>query len=221
MYTGTCALYDMHNPIGDDNGGWACYDRVRKPLTTKSYDRSQGICHNPTGNMLGMWRHQKYDWCKNQCDNDSRCKSFLYAEGDRHMYTGTCQLYDSNNPTADGNGGWACYNKVEHLKAPQYTHHQGICNSPRGVKLHAVRHVSKSYCVDRCNSDPSCHSFIYGEGTRHMYTGTCELYDANNPTADGNTGWSCYDKQEVTYLFDEQEELEDFDIEKDMDLYLF
>jgi hypothetical protein len=55
MYTGTCALYDMNNPIGDNNGGWTCYDRIRT-LKEFAYDRSQGICHSPRGNKLKMWR---------------------------------------------------------------------------------------------------------------------------------------------------------------------
>merc|ERR1711907_647411 len=88
------APYDMNNPIGDGNTGWMCYDRIRT-LSEFSYDRSQGICHTPRGNLRNMWRHKTYDFCKTECDHDANCKSFLFAEGQRHMYTGTCETYDA------------------------------------------------------------------------------------------------------------------------------
>lgn len=50
-----------------------------------------------------------------------------------------------------------------------------------------------------------------------MYTGTCELYDANNPGADGNSGWSCYDKQEIMSMAAD-DELETFDMLEDFDM---
>ena len=50
-----------------------------------------------------------------------------------------------------------------------------------------------------------------------MYTGTCAWYDANNSEGDGNTGWACYDKQEVTYLLAEEQQLDEFDMEFDLD----
>lgn len=213
MYTGTCALYDMHNPVGDGNGGWTCYDRVRL-ATEFAYERSQGICQAPTGNKLKMWRHQSFGWCKNQCDHDARCQSFLFAEGDRHMYSGTCELFDAANPTADGNGGWACYNKK--ASPAQYTHHQGICNAPRGVRLGMWRRQTKQQCQAKCDNNSSCHSYLFGEGAQHMYTGTCELYDANNPGADGNGGWSCYDRQEITTMA--TMDLEEFDMLDELDM---
>jgi len=53
-----------------------------------------------------------------------------------------------------------------------------------------------------------------------MYTGTCELYDANNPGADGNTGWSCYDKQRIN-VFANPETDNDQDGDLDDDFFLF
>ena len=113
------------------------------------------------------------------------------------MYSGTCELYDGNNPTADGNSGWACYDKA--IKTTYtYQHVQGIC--PAGVKVAEWRDKTKAWCEAKCNADQRCHSYLFAEGTRHMYTNTCALFDANNPTADGNTGWSCYNRVEQTSL---------------------
>jgi len=158
MYTGTCELYDMHNPTGDGNGGWTCFDRVRVAQASQ-YDRAQGICHAPRGHALNMWRGKTKAWCQQHCDADSRCKSFLFAEGQRHMYTGTCELYDAANPTADGNGGWACYNKA--APPTQYTHHQGICKAPQGVVLKMWRHKTKAECQAACDNNSACHSYLY------------------------------------------------------------
>lgn len=58
-----------------------------------------------------------------------------------------------------------------------------------------------------------------------MYTGTCQLYDANNPAADGNRGWSCYDKQEITSMaaitdeLEQSEMLDEMDFEKELLLF--
>lgn len=44
-------------------------------------------------------------------------------------------------------------------------------------------------------------TYLFAEGTQHMYTGTCELYDAHSEKGDDNSGWSCYDrnkKEEVS-----------------------
>ena len=73
--------------------------------------KKQGLCEGPRGAQLGMWRNTSKAWCENQCRATHGCRSFLFAEGDRHMYTGTCELYDMNNPKADGNGGWSCYDR--------------------------------------------------------------------------------------------------------------
>ena len=135
MYTGTCELYDMNNPIADGNGGWSCYDRQVAPETTISWQASQGLCDAPRGNILGMWRGKNYKFCQTQCEANPKCASFLVAGKDVPHVGGTCELYDGSNPTADGNTDWTCYNKKV-VQAPiQYTRHQGICNSPRGVVL--------------------------------------------------------------------------------------
>ena len=61
-----------------------------------------------------------------------------------------------------------------------------------------------------------------------MYMGTCELYDANNPGADGNLGWSCYNRDtQVTDALagtfeDFEFKVEEDDLEEDEeDFYLF
>ena len=71
MYTGTCALYDDANVGGDGNTGWTC----------NAYQRSQGICKGPAGVKLAEWRHKDIYWCVEQCNANSDCHSFLFAEG--------------------------------------------------------------------------------------------------------------------------------------------
>jgi len=74
------------------------------------------MCKAPTGRKLAEWRKKTKSWCQTACENDVDCKSYLYAEGTRHMYTGTCALYDDANVGGDGNTGWTCNNKVETKK---------------------------------------------------------------------------------------------------------
>ena len=81
-------------------------------------------------------------------------------------------------------------------------------------------HKSLKECEKKCNENKKCHSYLFAEGTQHMYTGTCELYDANNPGADGNTGWSCYDKQRIDVFADAALGKAQYD-DLDDDFYLF
>ena len=41
----------------------------------------------------------------------SECWTYQYAEGEAHLYTGTCEIYDGYAESADGNNGWSCYTK--------------------------------------------------------------------------------------------------------------
>ena len=98
------------------------------------------MCKAPTGRKLAEWRKKTKSWCQTACENDIDCKSYLYGEGARHMYTGTCALYDDANVGGDGNTGWTCNNKVETKPTSAYENFQGICKSPVGVKLAEWRH---------------------------------------------------------------------------------
>ena len=80
------------------------------------------------------------------------------------MYTGTCALYDDANVGGDGNTGWTCNNKVETKQAYPYQRSQGICKGPAGVKLAEWRHKNKGWCVEQCNANSDCHSFLFAEG---------------------------------------------------------
>jgi hypothetical protein len=55
-----------------------------------------------------------------------------------------------------------------------------------------------------------------------MYTGTCVLYDANNQEADGNSGWSCYDRVGFTTLSSMDDDLDELDaLNYEEDLFVF
>jgi hypothetical protein len=72
---------------------------------------------------------------------------------------------------------------------------QGLCKGSRGTKLGGWRHKNASFCKKQCANNSKCNLMIVGEGSRHMYTGTCEIYHAPAKTTgkgDGNRGWSCY-----------------------------
>lgn len=79
--------------------------------------------------------------------------------------------------------------------ADQFVKHQGLCEQPRGNLIRMWRQTNKAFCENQCIVTKDCRSFHFAEGERHIYTGTCELFDMNNPKADGNNGWSCYDRQ--------------------------
>merc|ERR1712032_1190059 len=126
----------------------------------------------------------------------SRCQSFMFAEGDRHMYTGTCELYDGFSINADGNNGWSCYRKNTEKAIPVYNKHQGICKKSKNEDpIKQLRWSSKDECQKECDANPSCQTYLFGEGEAHMYTNTCELYSSVNTEGDGNQGWSCYAKE--------------------------
>lgn len=60
-----------------------------------------------------MWRNMDKESCIRNCDRNRDCKTYLYAEGHAHQYTGTCEIYNGIAHAADGNGGWSCYPKSD------------------------------------------------------------------------------------------------------------
>ena len=77
---------------------------------------------------------------------------------------------------------------------------QGLCKGSRGTNLGSWRRKNASFCKKQCAKNSKCNLYIVGEGTRHMYTGTCVIYHAPAKTTgkgDGNRGWSCYKKSVV------------------------
>ena len=121
------------------------------------YQSQQGLCKGPTGNKIAEWRKQRKAWCASECDARPNCQSFVFAEGARHMYTGTCALYDMHNPIADGNGGWTCYDRVRQAPSHNlYQRDQGICHNPRGDGLGMWRRTNKTWCQQQCDKDAKC-----------------------------------------------------------------
>ena len=83
---------------------------------------------------------------------------------------------------------------ADHYESCGYTRHQGLCVAPYGGVLGMWRNTSRQWCIQKCNEDPNCRTYLYAEGEAHIYTGTCELYDGRSNGGDGNRGWSCYAK---------------------------
>ena len=77
-----------------------------------------------------------------------------------------------------------------------YYRMQGLCESPRGNILDMWRDMSRIECEKRCSQRWDCASFLYAEGSQHIYTGTCEFYDGYPYSADNNNGWACYVKED-------------------------
>ena len=109
------------------------------------------------------------------------------------MYTGTCQLYDGYEVSANGIWGWSCY--VKNQCGCEFSRYQGLC-SPSGTDvLFMDRSIwTMQECADKCLNDTHCKSFNYGEGELHFYSDTCELFSDSASSGDGNEGWSCYSK---------------------------
>ena len=92
----------FHSVKADHDTMWTC-----------NYYKMQGLCDSPRGSILDMWRDMDRYECERRCNERDDCWSYLYAEGDQHIYSGTCEFYDGSPWSADGNGGWSCYVKQD------------------------------------------------------------------------------------------------------------
>merc|ERR1712216_4064 len=123
--------------------------------------------------------------CESQC-RQLNCKSFMFS-ANKHQdkwFTGTCELYDMHNPTADDHADWECFDRVLPL-AKTYSLSQGKCKAPRGKTLATSYSKSRRYseCQEKCNKSDMCHSCSFELIERNDGTmmSQCDLFDANTP----------------------------------------
>ena len=80
-----------------------------------------------------------------------------------------------------------------------YQRTQGLCKGDRGQRLAMWRKKNAAWCGQQCSLNNECNLMVVGEGARHLYTGTCELYTGSKNlgktetvAGDNNGGWACY-----------------------------